>query len=392
MLALMRTALCVLAFILPMSAAFSQQPGQAVCPTHSEPPPRLPGPVGGSLVAYQQFPPSGPMQTAWYVTYDHAVAQGLFLTSAYFKPGPTRPWVKILGRAGLSELFVPYQSGSPRFHDLSDFSFDLVPATAADAGPCGRLVGRQNKVVREVVDKGPLWKNDGEVYRGHKMLLWATLDAENYNYIISYGLHDDGNIEFRIAGTAVNLPSKPREAHVHNAIWRIDVDLDGPEGDTVSVSRHQETTQSNSWQDVHEPFNGAREGAANFAAGEFTTLHITDAKLKNGNGQTAGYMLNPLVRGVARHREPYMQNDFWVTRANPGELSFREIRTFANNESIQNTDVVVWHVTPVLHIPRDEDGQDENGTWRGVALAMWTGFDMKPHNLFDTTPFYPAPE
>jgi hypothetical protein len=32
-----------------------------------------------------------------------------------------------------------------------------------------------------------------------------------------------------------------------------------------------------------------------------------------------------------------------------------------------------------------------NGTWHGSALAMWTGFDMKPHNLFDRTPFYPPP-
>ena len=147
-------------------------------------------------------------------------------------PGPNREMTQILGEAGLSELFVPYQTGQPRFYDFS-FNFDLVVATEKDAGRCGRIVGRENKVVREVVDKGPLWKNDKSVVRGQKMLLWGTMDADNYNYIIRYEFHDDGTIKFRIAGTAVNLPSAPLEPHTHNALWRIDVNLDGAYGDSV---------------------------------------------------------------------------------------------------------------------------------------------------------------
>ena len=30
-------------------------------------------------------------------------------------------------------------------------------------------------------------------------------------------------------------------------------------------------------------------------------------------------------------------------------------------------------------------------TFWGTAVAMWNGFDMKPHNLFDSTPFLPMP-
>ena len=58
-------------------------------------------------------------------------------------------------------------------------------------------------------------------------------------------------------------------------------------------------------------------------------------------------------------------------------------------ESIKDSDIVLWYKGSVHHHPRDEDGEIVNGYWHGVALLMWTGFLLKPHNLFDRTPFYP---
>lgn len=329
------------------------------------------------------------MKSAWFVTFDHADHRAMYISSAYFKPGPTKPWIKVLAEAGPAELFVPYQPGSPRYHDLSNFNFQLVPATPADAGPCGQIVGRDNVVIREVVDKGPLWKNDDKVYRGHKMTLWTTLDAANYNYILLYSFHDDGFIEFRAAGTAANLPGRETVNHVHNVIWRINVDLNGGASNNVSVIRHQENINSPSWSDVEEPINGNKEGSVEWNPKEHTSLHITAPGLANGNGSHSGYMLMPSYKGISRHQESWMQKDMWVTRYKPGEMTFQNIEAYANGEPIDNADLVVWVVTPVLHIPRDEDGRKVNGVWEGIALAMWVGFDMKPHSIFDTTPFYP---
>jgi Cu2+-containing amine oxidase len=61
----------------------------------------------------------------------------------------------------------------------------------------------------------------------------------------------------------------------------------------------------------------------------------------------------------------------------------------ANAESISNNDIVLWHISPVHHQPRDEDGETISGTWKGVAHLMWGGFDLKPRNLFDETPLHP---
>jgi primary-amine oxidase len=361
----------------------------AGCQPHSPPPTGTPAVPGNSAVAYQQFPPSGPMKTAWFVTFDHADHRAFFISSAYFKPGPNKPWIKVLGEAGPAELFVPYQPGQPRFHDLSGFNFQLVPATPADAGPCGQIVGRDNVVVREVVDKGPLWKDDAKVYRGHKMILWATMDAANYNYIFHYAFHDDGFIEFRAAGTSANLPGQETINHVHNIIWRINVDLNGSASNNISVIRHQENPASPAWNDVEQPINGNKEGSLEWDPKQYLMLHVTNPNLANGNGSHSGYMIMPSYRGIARHQETWMRKDIWVTRYKPAETTFENIETYANGEAINNADIVVWIVTPVLHIPRDEDGRKVNGVWEGIALAMWTGFDMKPHNIFDTTPFYP---
>ena len=359
------------------------------CLTHSRAP-NGPQSLGTSSVAYQEFPASGPLETAWYVTFDHEEAKALFITGAYFKPAPNREFVQVLGRAGLSELFVAYQSGSPRYADLAGYNFGLVVANAMDAGACGRIVGHDHKVVREVVDKGPLWKNDELVVRGQKMLLWGTLDAANYNYIIRYEFHDDGTIKFRIAGTAVNLPGRASESHTHNALWRIDVNLNGHLGDSVYVLRHKETVGSPSWENTSEFFNAGREGQIGFVPTEFTQIRVVDSSLKNGAGEQAAYDLRPLYRGVVRHEELYMRNDFWATVNRPIEQYFPNLLLYANDETILDTDVVLWHVTPVLHVPRSEDGVVGNDRYAdGVALAMWSGFDMRPSNLFDRTPFYP---
>ena len=377
-------------FVLFSTAATVAAQPTTTCLPHSPPVPRnQPGNAtpGRSSVAYQQFPASGSLETAWYVTFDHGVNKAFFLTSAYFKSGPRRAWIQVLGRAGLSEIFVPYQSGQPRFLDLS-LGFDLLQASSRDAGVCGRVVGRNNKVVREVVDKGPLWKNDDEVIRGQKMLLWGTMDAANYNYIVRYEFHDDGTIKFRLAGTAVNLPSAPREPHTHNALWRVDVNLNGADGDSVNVLRHVETVGSATWENVVQPFNGGKEGPLNYRPAEFTQLQAVDSSLTNGLGRQTAYDIRPLYRGVVRHAEPFMRHDFWVTVNRAAEQRFPQLPTYANGEGILNADIVVWLVTPVLHVPRTEDGIETGGRWKGVALAMWGGFDMRPRDLFDGTPFY----
>src|SRR5687767_13412375 len=66
----------------------------------------------------QQFPTTGPGQTAWKIRWREQNGPGLIITDAYFKKSPKEDWVQVLGEARVAEAFVPYHRGSPRFWDV----------------------------------------------------------------------------------------------------------------------------------------------------------------------------------------------------------------------------------------------------------------------------------
>jgi len=336
----------------------------------------------------QEFPSRGTAETAWRVRFAHGTAKGLYITGAWFKRSPSEPWMRVLWDARVADIFVPYHSGSPRYYDLTSFNFGLVPATAEDAGCCGTIL--DSVVVKEVRDRGIAWKDDTEVRRGEALVLWATVDAANYNYIIEYSFRDDGMISFRIGGTARNLPGREFEAHMHNGLWRVDIDLNGAAHDSALVAEHHESTTSSAANDTASPINGGREGGAEWNALEFTQIRVVDTVRTNAHGRNISYDMMPLRRGAARHQEPFSHRDFWVTRYRGTELIYSQLPFYVSNaESVTDTDVVIWHSSPVHHLPRDEDGEYVGRSWRGVALLMWGGFDLRPRNLFDNTPLHP---
>lgn len=338
----------------------------------------------------QEFPSREAMQTAWKVRWAVGPGKGLYITGAWFKSGPSEPWMRILWDARVSEIFVPYHEGSPRYYDLGGFGFDLTDANEDDAGCCGKLLGNSpRQIVWEVRDRGVLWKDDQEVRRGEELVLWATIDAANYNYIVHYGFRDDGSIAFRVAGTAMNLPTMPWSSHMHNALWRIDIDLNGFPNDSALLTRHVESVAGPTATDSDAPFNGGQEGSADWNDLEFTQLRVRDTVKQNSQGKNISYDLRPVRFGTARHQEDFARHDFWVTRYRGTELYYPDVASYvSNSESVTNTDVVLWHISPLHHHPRSEDGSDAAG-WNGVALTMWGGFDLRPRDLFGFTPLYP---
>jgi Cu2+-containing amine oxidase len=335
----------------------------------------------------QEFPAGKPMQTAWKVRFAHGTGKGLYITGAFFKRNASENWVRVLWDARLAEMFVPYHPGSPRYHDLS-MGFGLEPANANDAGKCGRVI--DTYVVKEVRDRGPAWKDDQAVHRGHELVLWATVDAANYNYVIQYLFRDDGSIGFRVGATSRNLPGMEYVAHGHQGLWRVDIDLAGAGNDSAMIMRHSESTASPSATDSMVAFNSGVEGAADWNALEFTEVAVVDTQILNDHQRKIGYDLMPMRSGSPRHQEPFAHHDFWVTRYRGNELTYELVPQYVQNaESISNTDVVLWHVSPMHHLPRDEDGMFVGGSWRGVALLMWSGFDLRPRNFFSRTPLFP---
>ncbi len=337
----------------------------------------------------QDFPATGTAKTGWRITYGRAVGKGLYITGAYFRRTPTEPYIKVLNDARLADIFAPYDPGTPRYFDLTGFNFALVPVQPVDLGPCGARADRF--VVKEVRDREMLWKDDTQGRRAQELVVWSTLDAANYNYIIRYGFQDDGTITFRIGATAYNLPGHELVAHAHDGLWKIDIDLNGPDNDTVKVSRHLQSESSYEASNVLEPFSGGTEGYTDFVADEYTELNITDELTTNANGNKIGYDLKPMRSGSPRHFEEFSHHDFWVTKYNSTETIYTEVPNYVSNqESVTNSDVVLWYQSSTYHVPRNEDGfYVTPNVWQGVALVMWSGFDLKPRNFFSATPLYP---
>jgi Cu2+-containing amine oxidase len=347
--------------------------------------------------------------TAWKVHYARGLHKGLYITGAWYKRSLSEDWIKILKDARVAELFVPYHQASMiRYFDLTGFSFPMAQVREEDAGASGTLLppfqgDPYPTVVREFRDRGVVWKDFAHgVRRGKELVLWGGLEAGNYMYLMSYSFHDDGTIAFRVGATGQNLPGHRKEAHTHNAHWRIDIDLVDGNKNSAMVMRHVEDPASMGAEDIEEPFNRGYEGGIDWNPREFTMVRV-ESNRKNAHGRTIGYDFMPVRMGTSRHNEEFTQHDFWVTRSHPTrpmEFIFSNLPNLVKDEEpVETTDIVLWGTSSSHHEPRDEDGKRGAGSplwpwdddWQGSATVMWSGFDLRPRNFFDRTPFYPYP-
>ncbi len=345
--------------------------------------------------------------TAWKVHVARGLHKGLYITGAWFKRDLTEDWIKILNDARIAELFVPYhQSSFIRYYDLTSFSFPLAEVRAEDAGPFGTLLppfrdDPYPTVVKETRDRGIAWKDYAHgVRRGRELVIWGALEAGNYMYLMSYSFHDDGTIAFRVGATGQNLPGHRYEAHTHSAHWRIDIDLFDGSKNSAMLMRHVEDPASLGAEDIKGPFNGGLEGGVDWEPKEFTMIRVECDK-KNARNETIGYDLMPVRTGTPRHNEEFTRHDLWVSRSHPNrpmEFLFANLPNIVKDEEvIEETDIVLWCNSASHHEPRHEDGKPGSAprfwpgddAWEGSALVMWSGFDLRPRNFFDRTPFYP---
>jgi Cu2+-containing amine oxidase len=257
--------------------------------------------------------------------------------------------------------------------------------------------------------------------RGQELVLWAVQDSANYDYIIEYRLRDDGGIGFRLGSTGYNNPFIPPQsttaAHMHDVLWRIDVDLNGSGGDTAVQFKHVETASpSLETHDVEESFNGGREGVAQWDPETFYTVGVVD-ETPNAHGNHIGYTIQVSSTGLARHygeaaglrrKERFTQSDFAVTRFKQSErdaffdsdhVLYLQPDQYllgeglagmgiADGESVESTDVVLWHRSSAHHDPHDEDHApgDPPDLMTGITNVHWQGLSLEPHNLFDFNP------
>ena len=368
-------------------------------------------------------------ETAWRTCISNQGRRGLVLGPTDLRRTATGEWMRILREASVAEIFVPYHGMDLRLYDHQTTSHQsILEVTPADAGRNGTVLTlsgqRVPQVVAEMNDRGIAWLcKEGKSIsrRGQELVLWGVQDAANYDFIIEYRLRDDGSIGLRLGATGFNNPYFPprstTEPHMHDVLWRLDVDLDGSAGDSAVQLTHVETAaEPRNARDVEEPFNGGREGVAVWNPETFFTIGVVDSSV-NAHGNQIGYALRISPPGIARHfgeaggfprKERFTQSDFAVTRFKQAErdahfdsahIEYLQPDQYllgegipgmgvADGESVQNGDVVLWYRSSAHHHPHDEDHApgDPSHLMTGVTNVHWQGVDLEPRNLFDFNP------
>jgi Cu2+-containing amine oxidase len=343
----------------------------------------------------QEFPGAGEQKTAWKVRYfAKGPRPGLMVTGAWFKTGPHEDWFSVLGEVRLSEIFVPYNNGT-RIYDIgAQGNYNLLKHSQADAGANGQLLN-DGFLVKEVRDTGILWKYYKDVRRGQELVLWGTISAGNYNYLVEYAFRCDGSLTCKLGSTGKNFGNHELTGHMHHGCWRIDMNVGDKDHNSVAVVRRSEPKAGGGKaEDIISYLK--KEGGIEWKAEEFTRVRV-ESKRKNGQGKLTSYELLPLRPGSGRHyanNEQFTYYDFWVTPYKFDELYYGFLPKYVQKErNIADTDVVIWYMSPAYHLPRDEDGvfiaPNGKAQVRGVAMTTWCGIEMRPRNLFDNSPLYP---
>jgi hypothetical protein len=347
-------------------------------------------------------------------------------------------WVVVARMLELAEIYVPYDNGWTAFLDVHDMPFHVTPARREFLGPNCVLPGEILKsanpawsetVHKEVHDDGIRWMSAETNYqnqiadrarRGEKMILWSTYYGANYRYLIEYSFGDDGMITCRIGPTGRNIFNRQADlgdTHLHIGCWRMEFDLGdpvtgkgGPKDNEVLLGRRVFDEVTERFSQVAKPFaknalGQACEGNARWNPEEFTTLRVQSKVRKNGHGRPIAFDLIPQRFGALRQLQPeggtyatdmdFINYDFWVTRTESGNLHYIDVPRYASQRRpLDGYPTTVWHCTPALHYPRGEDFGSEDGrnSYGGLAVTTWTGFYVKPRDLFDSTPLYqPTP-
>ncbi|MGQ0540379.1 MAG: primary-amine oxidase [Blastocatellia bacterium] len=393
----------------------------------------------------------------WRFRYTMHPREGLVLHRvAYDENERSRP---ILYRASLAEMVVPYGDPDKNWRwraafDVGEYSVGRLASPLEpklDAPENAQLIdavfaddeGNPYTLERAVGiyerDGGLLWKHfdtvsgKNESRRARELVLFFVATIGNYDYAVSYIFKQDGSIEVDLALTGIMLAKGVAEKtqshnqhtlagsvghlvsenivaphHQHFFNFRLDFDVDGvknsiTEMNTSAMPPGVNNPYLNGFVMRETLLKNESESQRKMDMQFARVWTVVNTMAKNSLGQPSGFILVPGSNSVpymspessVRKRAQFVNNHFWATRYNSGELYPAGVypnqskgddglpRFVANNESLENQDVVVWYTLGVTHIPRPEE-------WP-VMPVTHAGFKLVPGSFFVRNPALDVP-
>ena len=258
------------------------------------------------------------------------------------------------------------------------------------------------------------------------MVVSCHATVANYEYLVYWRFYQDGNIECEVRATGLMVTTPLPEGgaptsgtvvdtrtyapfHQHFLVARLDLDVDGPDNTVVEVdSRALPIDGSNphglALVTESTPIRSESESARDFDWSVQRGWKVTNPNRTNAWGGHPSYKLVPgasipsLMDPAAPQfkRAPVIGHTVWVTRqhederwpAGPyptqSETDVGGITDWiADDEPLENQDVVLWYVFGIHHITRVED-------WP-IMPADIVSFWLKPFGFFDRNPSIDVP-
>lgn len=351
----------------------------------------------------------------WSFRFAMDAREGLVLHDVAFGPpgqGPRR----ILSRASLAEMLVPYgdPSAAWTFRTIFDAGEFGIGRTAASLRPGQDLPDHAKRFDAVIADEGGRpqllegviglherdgglrWRHAGQAQRSRELVIRSATTVGNYDYGFSWVFSQDGVLAMEIDLTGQMLVKGVRHAdprfgtlvaphlsailHQHFFSFRLDFDVDGRR------NRVREIEGASLAMDSANPHGAAfavrstvlrREGeGVRDAAPERSRMWVVENPHRRDSlGQSPGYLIVPgplpaLLgdpQSLLRRRGAFATRALWVTARRPderysaGEFPGQDpggagLPAFmANDEAIDDTDLVVWYTTGLSHLPTPEE-------------------------------------
>ncbi|WP_242676472.1 copper amine oxidase [Streptosporangium minutum] len=340
-----------------------------------------------------------PNGARWQLCWEMRNIEGLTLTKVVYTPKGNRP-VSVLRSAALAQIHVPYDSGSPRYHDIGALGSTAIPLLAADC-PGGER--REQSVCVTTRARGHAYLKSGYEEpsvsaQGSDLVVFAAFQVGWYTYLAEWAFSDDGAITPRVGATGSLAGSTTtaghgwpigvgsatfEESHSHNVFWRLDFDIQGKSGDVVE----------------QYDFSGSRTAKRKLKRTTFTReakalnrrtrwWRVVDRGVRNADGHPVSWELNnsdsSQYRGPAG--EAFTRADVYVTgyrscerlaSVNPAPRCAGSVDRYVNGERL--TDPVLWVNVGYHHVPRDEDADPMPTHWQGFRVTPRDVTAKNPH-------------
>lgn len=294
----------------------------------------------------------------------------------------------------------------------------------------------ENVVCMHEEDAGMLWKHmdwrsgDTEVRRARRLTVSFVCTVANYEYGFFWHFFQDGRMEAEVKLTGILSTGALKEGesrrygtiisqglyapiHQHFFVARLDMAVDCRPGEAANqvVELNVKVCEAG----VDNPHSNAfyaeetilkTEQEAGRDCDSLTARHwiVRNTRVVNRTGHPTGYKLVPgpnclpfaAPEAKFLRRAPFLKHNLWVTKyardeAFPGgefpnqnpRIGEGLVSWIRADREIDNSDVVLWYVFGVTHVPRLED-------WP-VMPVEHIGFTLAPAGFFNMSPAIDVP-